>query len=79
MREKKKLSFKEQYDYEHIESEIEALEKRSEELEQLMADAASNYSKLIELGKEKEAVDLEIEQKFERFMELQELVDRIGT
>ena len=31
------------------------------------------------LGKEKEAVDLEIEQKFERFMELQELVDRIGT
>ncbi|MBR3516647.1 MAG: ABC-F family ATP-binding cassette domain-containing protein [Lachnospiraceae bacterium] len=79
VREKKKLSFKEQYDYEHIESEIEALEKRSEELEQLMADAASNYSKLIELGKEKEAVDLEIEQKFERFMELQELVDRIGT
>ena len=78
-REKKKLSFKEQYDYEHIESEIEALEKRSEELEQLMADAASNYSKLIELGKEKEAVDLQIEQKFERFMELQELVDRIGT
>ena len=79
VREKKKLSFKEQYDYEHIESEIEALEKRSEELEQLMADAASNYSKLIELGKEKEAVDLEVEQKFERFMELQELVDRIGT
>ncbi len=79
VREKKKLSFKEQYDYEHIESEIEALEKHSEELEQLMADAASNYSKLIELGKEKEAVDLEIEQKFERFMELQELVDRIGT
>ncbi len=79
VREKKKLSFKEQYDYEHIESEIEALEKRSEELEQMMADAASNYSKLIELGKEKEAVDLQIEQKFERFMELQELVDRIGT
>ena len=77
-REKKKLSFKEQYDYDHIEEEIETLEKRSEELEHLMADASSDYSKLIELGKEKEAVDQEIERKFERFMELQELVDKIG-
>ena len=77
-REKKKLSFKEQYDYDHIEEEIETLEKRSEELERLMADASSDYSKLIELGKEKEAVDQEIERKFERFMELQELVDKIG-
>ncbi|MBR3103839.1 MAG: ABC-F family ATP-binding cassette domain-containing protein [Lachnospiraceae bacterium] len=77
-REKKKLSFKEQYDYDHIEEEIETLEKRSEELERLMADASSDYSKLIELGKEKEEIDQEIEQKFERFMELQELVDKIG-
>ncbi len=77
-REKKKLSFKEQYDYDHIEEEIETLEKRSEELERLMADASSDYSKLIELGKEKEEIDQEIERKFERFMELQELVDKIG-
>ena len=77
-REKKKLSFKEQYDYDHIEEEIETLEKRSEELEHLMADASSDYSKLIELGKEKEEIDQEIERKFERFMELQELVDKIG-
>ena len=78
IREKKKLSFKEQYDYDHIEEEIETLEKRSEELERLMADASSDYSKLIELGKEKEEIDQEIERKFERFMELQELVDKIG-
>ena len=79
VREKKKLSFKEQYDYDHIEAEIEELENRSKELEQQMADASSDYSRLMELGKEKEAVDMKIEQKFERFMELQELVDRIGA
>ncbi|MCR4640535.1 MAG: ABC-F family ATP-binding cassette domain-containing protein [Lachnospiraceae bacterium] len=77
--EKKKLSFKEQRDYDHIEEEIEVLEKRSAELESMMAEAASDYPKLLELGKEKEAVDLEIDQKFERFMELQELVDRLGN
>ena len=77
-REKKKLSFKEQYDYDHIEEEIEALEKRSAELDKQMAEAASDYPRLLELGKEKEAVDLETEQKFERFMELQELVDKLN-
>nr|MCR5120445.1 ABC transporter ATP-binding protein [Lachnospiraceae bacterium] len=77
-REKKKLSYKEQYDYDHIEEEIEALEKRSAELDKQMAGAASDYPRLLELGKEKEAVDLEIERKFERFMELQELVDKLS-
>ena len=58
--------------------EAEVAELPDERKEQLMADAASNYSKLIELGKEKEEIDQEIERKFERFMELQELVDKIG-
>ena len=78
IREKKKLSFKEQYDYDHIEEEIEALEKRSAELDDQIAKAASDYPRLLELGREKEALDFELERKFERFMELQELVDKLG-
>ncbi|MCR4618610.1 MAG: ABC-F family ATP-binding cassette domain-containing protein [Lachnospiraceae bacterium] len=74
-REKKKLSYNEQKEYDGIEAEIEKLEAKSEELENLMAGAVTNYPKLIELTKQKEETDAEIERKMERFLELQEMVD----
>ena len=74
-REKTKLSFNEQKEYDNIESEIEKLEERSAELEELMAAAATDFPKLMELSKEKEEVDAEIERKMERYIELQEMVD----
>ncbi|MBR1929901.1 MAG: ABC-F family ATP-binding cassette domain-containing protein [Lachnospiraceae bacterium] len=74
-REKKKLSYKEQREYESIEEEIAALEERSAELERLMATATTDFNRLMELTREKEKVDAEIEQKLERFLELQEMVD----
>ncbi len=74
-REKKKLSYREQQEYDHIEEEIEALEAKSTELEEQMAGAATDFPRLMELEKEKAAVDKEIEEKYERFMELQELVE----
>ena len=75
-REKTKLSYNEQREYDTIESEIESLEQRSTELDELIAGAATDFVKLTELTKEKEEVDEEIERKLNRFIELQEMVDR---
>ncbi|MBQ8949625.1 MAG: ABC-F family ATP-binding cassette domain-containing protein [Eubacterium sp.] len=78
-REKTKLSFNEQKEYDNIESEIEKLEERSAELEELMAGAATDFPRLMELSKEKEEVDAEIERKMERYIELQEMVDSFAA
>ena len=77
-REKTKLSYKEQREYESIEAEIDALTEKSEELEKQIIEAATDFPNLMKYTKEKEAVDEEIEQKMERFIELQEMVDRFG-
>ena len=74
-REKTKLSYNEQKEYDNIESEIEKLEEKSAELEAQIAEAATDYPKLVALSKEKEEVDAEIERKMERYVELQEMVD----
>ena len=78
-REKTKLSFNEQKEYDNIESEIEKLEERSAELEELMVGAATDFPRLMELSKEKEEVDAEIERKMERYIELQEMVDSFAA
>ncbi len=74
-REKTKLSYNEQKEYDNIESEIEMLEEKSAELEDKIAAAATDFPKLMELSREKEEVDAEIEKKMERYVELQEMVD----
>jgi len=74
-REKTKLSFNEQKEYDGIEALIEELEEKSAQLETMIANSSTNYSKLMELSKEKEETDLLIEQKMERFIELQEMVE----
>lgn len=78
-REKTKLSYKEQQEYDNIESEIEALEEKSSELESQIAEAATDYPRLMALSKEKEEVDALIEQKMDRYVELQEMVDSFSN
>ncbi len=78
-REKTKLSYKEQKEYDNIENEIEALEEKSEELSEMMVKAATDYPHLMELTREKETVDAQIEAKMERFIELQEMVDKFNS
>lgn len=75
---KTKLSYKEQREYDHIEDEISELEQKSSELEAQMAECATQYTKLAELTKEKEEVDARLEERMERFFELQELVDQLS-
>ncbi|MCR5702347.1 MAG: ABC-F family ATP-binding cassette domain-containing protein [Lachnospiraceae bacterium] len=77
-REKTKLSFNEQREYDTIEEEIEQLEARSAELDGLIVSAATDFVKLTELTKEKEELELQIEQKLNRYVELQEMVDRFN-
>jgi ATP-binding cassette subfamily F protein uup len=73
----RRLSYKEKLEFETIEQEISELEKRSEELEQEMAQAGSNYGKLQELTNEKQKIDAELEAKVERWAELSLLVEEI--
>ncbi len=74
---KKRLSYHEQREWETIEDEIEALETKSRELDEQMAEAAASYSRLQELSEEKERTDALLDQKMERYLELQDLVDSI--
>lgn len=74
-REKTKLSYNEQKEYDSIESEIEKLEEKSADLEAQIVAAATDYPKLVALTREKEEVDAEIERKMDRYVELQEMVD----
>ena len=72
---KKRLSYKEQREYDHIEEEILALEEESEALEEEINQNAKDFMKLNELSKKKEEVDQKLEERMERFLELQEMVD----
>jgi len=78
-REKKKLSYNEQKEYDSIEGEIEKLENRISEIETEMLECASDYPKLSALNKEKEELDEQLEQKMERFVELQDMVDAFSN
>lgn len=77
-RPKKKLSFSEQREYETLESTIDELTALSAKLEQQMLEAASDYVRLRELNEKKEAADSELDERIERFLELQDLVDSFG-
>lgn len=75
---KKKLTFKEQKDWETIEDEIVSLETAIEELNQEIIKYARNYSRLNELMMEKEAKEKELEEKMDRWMYLNELIEEIN-
>ncbi|SFR66915.1 ABC-F family ATP-binding cassette domain-containing protein [[Clostridium] aminophilum] len=75
---KKKLSFKEQREYDTIEDEIDSLTQKSEELDRAILKAASDFVELNRLTKEKAETDELLEAKMERFIELQDMVDALG-
>lgn len=74
-----KFTYQEQKDYEVIESEIAGLEERKEMLEKQILGAATDFVKLNELTKEKEAAEQLLEKKMERWMYLEELKARIDA
>lgn len=72
-----KFSYKEQKEYEEIDSVIASLEKSIEDLEGRLSDAASDYILLQQLMREKEELEQKLEDKMERWVYLNELAERI--
>lgn len=73
-KEKKKLSYKEQQEYQQLETEIPRMEARQAELEALMADGNADHTQLAALAAEYEALGQQIETATLRWMELAEWV-----
>lgn len=77
-REKKlKFSYKEQKEYETIDDDIAKLEEKLEQIDSDMMKNATNSVKLSELAKEKEEKEMLLEEKMERWVYLNDLVERI--
>ena len=72
---RKKLTFSEQREYDTLEGIIDELTEKSEQLAADMLQASTDYVRLQELAQEKQRTDEELEEKIERFLTLQELVE----
>lgn len=72
--EKKKLSFKEQKEFEQLETDIALLEERKTDLDALLAGGETDHVKLAQYGKEYEKLTKLLEEKYGRW---EELADRI--
>ena len=80
MKEKKlKFTYKEQKEYETIESDIAALEEKIEELEASMSKFATDFVKLNQIAKEKEEAEALLEEKMDRWMYLEDLKAKIDA
>ncbi|MBQ6844512.1 MAG: ABC-F family ATP-binding cassette domain-containing protein [Agathobacter sp.] len=73
-----KFTFKEQKEYETIESDIEKLETEIEDLDAEMIKNASNYGKLNALSQEKEEKEMLLMEKMERWEYLENLAQKIA-
>lgn len=69
---KLKFTYKEQQEYDTIEEEIAYLEDKVAKLEKDMAANATSYSKLVALTEERDQAQVELDQKYARWEELEE-------
>lgn len=75
---KLKMSYKEEKEFETIESDIATLEQQIEDTDNEMLKAANDFVKLGELSAKKEELQKELEHKMYRWMYLEELADKIS-
>lgn len=75
---KLKFSYKEQKEWETIDEDIAGLETAIEELDSRILEAATDYTRLGELTKEKDEKETLLEQKMERWIYLNELWEQIS-
>lgn len=75
---KLKMSYKEEKEFETIESDIATLEQQIEDTDNEMLKAANDFVKLGELSSKKEELQKELEHKMDRWMYLEELADKIA-
>lgn len=74
---KRKLSYKEQKEWDSIEDDIMELEGKIEALQQGIVDAGSDSGKVQDLYKEQQEVETKLEVKMERWEELSLLVEEM--
>jgi ATP-binding cassette subfamily F protein uup len=75
---KLKLSFSEQHEFKTIEAEIAKDEKRLSEISNRIQGETSDYIKLSELTAKKEVIEKDLDNKMERWVYLNDLVEKIG-
>ncbi|MCM3560807.1 ABC-F family ATP-binding cassette domain-containing protein [Brevibacillus borstelensis] len=73
----RKLSYKDQKEWETIEDKIAALEARSVQLKQEIASAGSDYGKVEKLYAEEQQVTADLEAAIERWAELSALIEEL--
>ncbi|MCI4666936.1 MAG: ABC-F family ATP-binding cassette domain-containing protein [Bacteroidia bacterium] len=71
----RKLSYKEKREYEQLEGEIDDMENRKIELDELINSGSTDYEKLTEWAKELESLNQTLEEKTDRYLELMEIVE----
>lgn len=76
---KLKMSYKEEKEFETIESDIATLEQQIEDTDNEMLKAANDFVKLGELSAKKEDLQKELEHKMDRWIYLEELADKISS
>ena len=76
---RKKMSYREQQEYDHIDEEIAALEEQIRDLDAQMLECATQYTKLEELAKQKEEAQAQLSAKEERWLILNELAEEIAA
>ena len=75
--EKLKMTFKEKFEFENIDGELEELEVKLESLEKEISTSSTDFVKLSALMKEKEETHLKLEEKMERWVYLHDLDEAI--
>lgn len=76
---KRKFTYKEQREYDTIESDIAAMEEQIALLDREIEQAATDYIRLQELMEQKSALEEQLEQKTERWLYLEELAEEIAA
>lgn len=76
-KQRKKLSYKEQQEWDVIEDKIAELEEKREELEGQIASSGSDYGKIQQLMEKQQTIDAELEATMERWEELSLMVEEI--
>ncbi|MFP7347401.1 ABC-F family ATP-binding cassette domain-containing protein [Bacillus safensis] len=75
---RKKISYKDQLEWDGIEDRIQALEEKHQQLEASIAEAGSDFGKIQELMDEQKAVAEELEQAMDRWTELSLMIEEMN-
>ncbi|HCO78370.1 ABC-F family ATP-binding cassette domain-containing protein [Bacillus sp. (in: firmicutes)] len=76
---RKKLSYKDQLEWDGIEDRIQALEDKHQQLEASIAEAGSDFGKIQELMDKQKAVAEELEQAMDRWTELSMMIEELES